>query len=110
MALARVAGCSPAHILFKHILPNLLNTIVVLGTIQLGGVIIFEASLSFLGLAAGPPLSSWGNMIAGDGRALMQTSPWLVIGPGVALSLTVLAFNFLGDAIRDTLDPRLRGR
>ncbi|MBI2886239.1 MAG: ABC transporter permease [Chloroflexi bacterium] len=107
VALAKVAGCSPVRILFKHILPNLVNTIVVLATIQLGSVIIFEASLSFLGLGVQPPTPAWGSMLA-DGRQYVASAWWLSVFPGLAIMLMVLSTNLAGDWLRDRFDPKRR--
>lgn len=107
VALARVAGCSSFRILQRHIFPNIINPLVVLATLQVGWVIIVEASLSFLGAGIPPPTPSWGAMIA-DGRAHITTAWWLSFFPGVALVLVVLSINLLGDWLRDFLDPRTR--
>lgn len=107
VALARVAGCSPFRILARHIFPNIVNPLVVLGTLQVGWVIIVEASLSFLGAGIPPPTPSWGAMIA-DGRSYITTAWWLSFFPGLALVLMVLSINLLGDWLRDFLDPRTR--
>lgn len=107
VALARVAGASPRHILVRHILPNVTSTILVLATLHIGYVIVVEATLSFLGAGVPPPDPTWGNMIA-DGRNYLDEAWWVSVTPGVALALTVLSFNLLGDWIRDALDPRLR--
>lgn len=107
---ARVIGCGNGRIIWRHILPNVTAPILVLMSIYIGNAIIIEASLSFLGLGISPPTPSWGNMLAGQGRAYMEQAPWLAIFPGLAITLTVLAFNLFGDALRDTWDPRLRGR
>ena len=92
----------------RHILPNVMPTIIVLATISLGGVILAESALSFLGFGVPPPFPSWGAMLSGSGRTYMFRAPWMAIWPGVAISLAVFAFNMLGDALRDVLDPRLR--
>ena len=104
---ARAAGCSDARIIFRHILPNITNTLIVLATLQLGLVILLEASLSFLGVGLSPPTPAWGLMVA-DGRELIITAWWVAMFPGVAIMLTVLSFNLLGDWLRDRLDPMLR--
>jgi peptide/nickel transport system permease protein len=107
IAQARLAGAGAWRIITRHLLPNTLNTLVVLVTLQIGYVIILEASLSFLGAGIPPPTPAWGSMIA-EGREFV-TSAWWVSGfPGLAILLVVLAFNLLGDWLRDTLDPRLR--
>jgi peptide/nickel transport system permease protein len=107
---ARATGCGHLRIIVRHILPNVLATIVVVATIGLGGVILAEAALSFLGYGVPPPHPSWGSMLSGSGRTYMYTAPWIAIWPGVAISLVVFGFNMFGDALRDVLDPRLRGR
>jgi peptide/nickel transport system permease protein len=107
---ARAIGCGHLRILLRHVLPNVLATIVVVATIGLGGVILAEAALSFLGYGVPPPHPSWGAMLSGTGRTYMYNAPWIAIWPGVAISLVVFGFNMLGDALRDVLDPRLRGR
>lgn len=103
---ARAIGASGPRIAFRHILPNVTAPILVLVTVNLGFAIIAEAMLSFLGL--GPNLPSWGEMLAGEGRQYMIVAPWIALFPGLAITTTVLAFNLLGDAIRDEFDPRLR--
>lgn len=105
---ARATGCSNLRIIGRHILPNIVHVLIVMVSINIGAVIIVEASLSFLGLGVPPPAPSWGNMIAGPGTFYLRQAPWMVIFPGLALSLTVYAFNMIGDALRDVLDPRLR--
>jgi peptide/nickel transport system permease protein len=106
---ARAMGCSHNRIILRYILPNVMATIIVLATILLGGVILVEAALSFLGYGVPPPFPSWGAMLSGSGRSYMHRAPWMAIWPGVAISLAVFGFNMLGDALRDVLDPRLRG-
>jgi len=100
---------SSPRIILRHLLPNTMAPAIVIASAQLGGVILIEASLSFLGLGLPPPHPSWGSMLQGNGRRFMETAPWLAIFPGLAISLGVLAFNLFGDALRDVLDPRLRG-
>jgi ABC-type dipeptide/oligopeptide/nickel transport system permease subunit len=107
---ATVLGASNARIMLRHILPNVMAPVIVLASIVLGEAIIIEAGLSFLGLGTQPPTASWGQMLSGDGRQYMFTRPALAIFPGLAIAVTVLAFNLLGDTIRDVLDPRLRTR
>lgn len=102
---ARAMGLSHARILLRHILPNLLPTVLVAVTIDAAGVVLAESALSFLGLGAQPPTPSWGRMID-DARQLMRSQPMLLVYPAVVLSLTVMALNFLGDALRDMWDPR----
>ena len=105
--LARVAGCSSTRIILVHILPNLLSSLVVLSTLQVGWAIISEGSLSFLGVGIPPPTPSWGGMVA-QGRNFVDTSWWISVFPGIAIMVTVLGFNLFGDWLRDTLDPKLR--
>ena len=107
IARAKAAGCSDARIIFRHLLPNIVNTLIVLATLQLGLVILLEASLSFLGVGLSPPTPAWGLMVA-DGRELIITAWWVAMFPGIAIMLTVLSFNLLGDWLRDRLDPMLR--
>jgi peptide/nickel transport system permease protein len=106
---ARAMGCGHARIVVHHILPNVMATVIILATIGLGGVILAESALSFLGFGVPPPYPSWGSMLSGSGRTYMYRAPWMAVWPGVAISLAVFAFNMLGDALRDVLDPRLRG-
>jgi peptide/nickel transport system permease protein len=106
---ARAMGCGHARIILRHILPNVTATIIILATIGLGGIILAESALSFLGFGVPPPYPSWGSMLSGSGRTYMYRAPWMAVWPGVAISLAVFAFNMLGDALRDVLDPRLRG-
>ena len=106
---ALVAGCSDWRIMAVHILPQCLAPFLVVSTAALGTAIIAEASLSFLGLGAPPPEPSWGGMLSGTARDYALEAPWMVIPPGVAISLTVYGVNLLGDGLRDALDPRLRG-
>jgi peptide/nickel transport system permease protein len=107
VALARVHGCSHLRIMTVHIVPNVMNTFMVLLTLHIGFVIIVEASLSFLGAGIAPPTPSWGQMVA-DGRSHIASGWWLSVVPGTAILLVVLAFNLFGDWLRDWLDPRLR--
>jgi peptide/nickel transport system permease protein len=107
VALARVAGCGGATIMFRHILPNLAPSILVLATLHVGYVIVLEAALSFLGVGIPPPTPSWGVMVA-DGRGLIERAWWVSILPGIAILMTVLSLNILGDWVRDRLDPKLR--
>lgn len=108
IARARVAGSSNARIMARHVFPNVLNSLIVLATLQVGFVIIFESALSFLGVGIPRPTPSWGSMVA-DGRDLIiQTGWWVSLFPGLAIVLTVLSMNLMGDWLRDSLDPRLR--
>ncbi|MDI6772966.1 MAG: ABC transporter permease [bacterium] len=102
---ARAAGAGDARIIFRHILPNVMGPVIVLASLGIGGIIILESALSFLGLGVQPPTASWGGMLS-DGRAFILIYPQIAIAPGVMISLTVLAFNLLGDGLRDALDPR----
>lgn len=102
-------GTSPMRIIFRHILPSSLGPIVVWLMLAIPGLIMVEATLSFIGLGVKPPTPSWGSMLAEGWRA-MRTSPWLAIAPAAAISLTMLVFNFFGDGLRDALDPTMRGR
>ncbi len=102
---SRAIGASTPRILFRHILPNALPLILVAGSLRVGGFILLEAALSFLGLGIQPPAPTWGSMISLN-RAYINSAPWMVIFPGLAISLTVIAFNILGDHLRDRLDPR----
>jgi peptide/nickel transport system permease protein len=105
---ARVIGASSPRVLFLHVFPNVLSPLIVQATITLSQAILLEAYLSFLGLGTQPPFPSWGTMLQ-EGRTFLETAPWMSIFPGLAIMLTVLAFNLLGDGIRDVLDPRSRG-
>jgi peptide/nickel transport system permease protein len=107
VALARVRGCSAPRIMLTHILPNVLNIFVVLVTLNIGIVIIAEASLSFLGAGVPPPTPTWGLMIS-DGRGRIADAWWVSLIPGIAITLLVLSVNLFGDWLRDRLDPRLR--
>jgi len=104
---ARAIGCSSSRILFRHIMPNCLTPIIVQGTLGIATAILDAAGLSFLGLGAQPPTPEWGAML-GQGRGSVFTAPHVVIFPGLAIMLSVLGFNLLGDGLRDALDPRLR--
>ena len=104
---ARVAGKSALRISAEHIFPNILNLLIVQGTIQFSLGILAEAGLSYVGLGAQPPLPSWGRMLA-DAQTMVSIAPHMALAPGVAIILTVLGLNLLGDGLRDALDPRLR--
>jgi peptide/nickel transport system permease protein len=106
---ARAVGASHLRIILCYILPNVMAPIIIVATNALGAVILVEATLSFLGFGVPPPYPSWGEMLSGSGRSYMYKAPWMAIWPGVAISLAVFGFNMLGDALRDLLDPRLRG-
>ena len=104
---ARVAGASPLQIIWRHIVPHLLNSVLIMASLQAAWAVILEASLSFLGAGVPPPAPSWGGMI-NAGREFVTTAWWLPLFPGVAITLLVLSLNLLGDWLRDRLDPRLR--
>lgn len=104
---SRALGASDRWIMFRQIFPNILTPLLILISQQLGFMILMEAGLSFLGLGVAPPTPSWGSMIS-DGRSYLTVAPWVVIIPGVALMITVLGFNFLGDGLRDAFDPKMR--
>jgi peptide/nickel transport system permease protein len=106
---ARALGVQHLRVAFRHILPNTMGPFIVLGTAQLGSAILVEATLSFLGLGVPEPYPSWGRMLSVSAAEYAQKAPHLVLFPGVAISLAVFGSNLLGDALRDTLDPRLRG-
>jgi peptide/nickel transport system permease protein len=106
---ARAVGLRHLRIAFRHILPNTIGPFIVLCTAQLGSAILVEAALSFLGLGVPEPYPSWGRMLSVSAAEYAQKAPWLVLFPGLAISLAVFGSNLLGDALRDTLDPRLRG-
>jgi len=106
---ARALGAGHLRIVSLYVLPNVLATILILATIGLGQVILAEAALSFLGFGIPPPYPSWGAMLSGSGRSFMYYAPWMALFPGTAISLAVFGFQMLGDALRDVLDPRLRG-
>jgi peptide/nickel transport system permease protein len=106
---ARSLGATDLRLMARHILPNVAAPIIVLTTVVIGQAIISEATLSFLGLGVQEPRPSWGGMLSGNAQRHIEDAPWLVIFPGLALALVVFAFNMFGDALRDVLDPRLRG-
>ncbi|MFT6583860.1 MAG: ABC transporter permease [Alphaproteobacteria bacterium] len=105
---ARAAGMTELRVAFRHVLPNTLAPLIVLGTAQLGSAILVEASLSFLGLGVPEPHPSWGRMLSENAAEYARVAPWLVIFPGLAISIVVFGTNLLGDALRDILDPRQR--
>ncbi len=106
---AQAVGVAPSRLILRHLLPNALGPIVVYATLTVPAVMLEEAFLSFLGLGVQPPMASWGSLAA-EGAAAMEAYPWLIIFPGLALSVTLLSLNFLGDGLRDALDPQLRPR
>jgi peptide/nickel transport system permease protein len=106
---ARAIGGSKRHVMMSHILPNIVPMVIILFTTYMAGAILAEASLSFLGFGVPPPNPSWGGMLSGAGRKYMEQAPWMALWPGLCLSLVVYSVSMLGDAVRDILDPRLRG-
>jgi len=104
---SRALGATSSRILSKHILPNALPLLLVAGSLRVGGFILLEAALSFLGLGVQPPTPTWGSMISLN-RAYINSAPWMVLVPGLAISITVISFNILGDFLRDKLDPRMQ--
>jgi peptide/nickel transport system permease protein len=106
---AQAMGARPARIMFRHILPNAAGSLIVATTMSIGGLILLESTLSFLGLGTQPPAASWGNMLTGA-QELLQEAPLLGVWPGLLIFLTVIAFNFLGDGLQDALDPRSERR
>lgn len=106
---AQSVGAATARVLVFHVLPNVMPTVIVLFTMRVGAVILVESGLSFLGLGIPPPAPSWGGMLTGSGRTFMYLAPWLALAPGICLTLVVYGINVFGDALRDLLDPRLRG-
>ena len=108
--LAAKAGGTPTiQILIRHILPNIMAPVIIIFSINIGGVIISEASLSFLGFGLPPDIPSWGTLLSREGRTYMEMAPWLALWPGLYLTIVIYSFNMFGDAMRDLLDPRLRG-
>ena len=106
---AQSIGASTWRILLRHILPNVMPVVIVLFTTRVGATILAEAGLSFLGLGVPPPAPTWGSMLSGTGRTYMYLGPWLALAPGLCLTIVVYAINVYGDALRDLLDPRMRG-
>lgn len=100
---AKLSGCSHFKIIFKHIFPNIMGPIIVTATLDIGVMMMELAGLSFLGLGAMPPIAEWGSMMS-DGRSMIQSSPWVIFAPGLAIFITVIIFNLLGDTVRDYLD------
>ncbi len=108
VAAAEAGGMSPARIIFRHILPNSLAPVIVQSTLSMGYAVLVEATLGFIGVGVRPPTPTWGNMLY-DAFPMLEQQPMLSIFPGLAIFLLVLSFNFVGDALRDVLDPRLKG-
>lgn len=106
---AQSIGAGTQRILWRHVLPNVMPVVIVLFTSRLGATILAEAALSFLGLGVPPPAPTWGGMLSGSARTYMHQGPWLALAPGLALTIVVYAVNVFGDALRDLLDPRMRG-
>ncbi|MEE2777834.1 MAG: ABC transporter permease [Acidobacteriota bacterium] len=106
---AQSIGARSLHTLVRHVLPNVMPVVIVLFTTRIGLVILSEAGLSFLGLGIPPPATTWGGLLSGTGRTYMYLGPWLALAPGLCLTIVVFAVNVLGDALRDLLDPRMRG-
>ena len=106
---AQALGARPGRIMFRHILPNAMGSLVVATTLSIGTLILLESTLSFLGLGTQPPAASWGNMLT-NAQDLLQEAPILALWPGLLIFLTVIAFNFLGDGLQDSLDPRSERR
>jgi ABC-type dipeptide/oligopeptide/nickel transport systems, permease components len=109
ISAARLAGTRPLGIMLLHILPNALAPVLVSATLGVAGAILVESSLSFLGLGVQPPHPSWGNMLM-EGKDVLEIAPWMSLYPGLAILVTVLGYNLLGESLRDHLDPRLRQR
>jgi peptide/nickel transport system permease protein len=106
---AQSIGGRTFYILWRHVLPNVMPVVIVLFTTRIGAVILAEAGLSFLGLGVPPPAPTWGSMLSGTGRTYMYLGPWLALAPGICLTVVVYSINVFGDALRDLLDPRMRG-
>ena len=106
---AQVIGAGQLRVMFRHLAVNLAPLVIVIMSINVGQIVIAESSLSFLGLGTQPPEPSWGRMLSGASRLFMTQNPWMAVFPGLALFTVVMAFNLLGDTLRDSLDPRLRG-
>jgi peptide/nickel transport system permease protein len=109
ISAARAIGARHPRIMFRHIMPNILAPVIVMATMMMADAILIEATLSFLGMGAQPPIPSWGSILA-SGRSYLRLAPWVTFFPGVAIMLTVLGFNLLGDGLRDALDPRLKSQ
>jgi peptide/nickel transport system permease protein len=106
---AKALGSSDMRLMTRHVLPNVFPLMVLSSTVRLGAIVLIEASISFLGYGLPPPFPSWGQMLSLEGRDFMRTQPGLAIYPGLCIALLVFAYNLFGDALRDVLDPRMRG-
>ncbi len=106
---AQSSGATTPRILWRHVLPNVMAPVIVLFTTRVGAVILAESGLAFLGLGVPPPAPTWGGMLSGSGRSFMYLAPWLALAPGLCITVVVYAINVFGDALRDLLDPRMRG-
>ena len=106
---AQSLGAGTQRILWKHVLPNVMPVVIVMFTARVGAIILSEAALSFLGLGVPPPAPTWGGMLSGSARTYMHQGPWLALAPGIALTIVIYSINIFGDALRDLLDPRMRG-
>lgn len=104
---ATAAGCASPRLVLKHVLPNCMPLLIVAASLRLGGFMLGEAALSFLGLGVQPPTASWGSMIS-HGRNFLHTAPWITLFPGIAIAITIISMNVLGDSLRDYLDPKMR--
>lgn len=109
IASARLAGCRPMQVIFRHVLPNIAGQILVTAVLDIGTMMMEIAGLSFLGLGAEPPMAEWGSMMS-QGRSMLLLYPWVVLTPGIGIFVSVAVFNLLGDAVRDCMDPRSAGR
>lgn len=109
MEAARAIGAPDGRVLLLYVLPNIFGPLMVIATITWGAAVLAESQLSFLGFGVPPPYPSWGRMVSEDGRRFLEKAPWIAFFPGVAISISVFGFNMLGDAMRDALDPRMRG-
>ncbi|MDK2936958.1 MAG: peptide/nickel transport system permease protein [Eubacteriaceae bacterium] len=107
VSAAKLSGSGPGKVVFKHILPNIVGPILVTATLDIGTMMMELAGLSFLGLGAMPPIAEWGSMMS-NGRSMLQTAPWVILAPGLAIFVTVMLFNLLGDTVRDALDPKIK--
>jgi len=102
-------GASPVRVMLRHVLPNVMGPILVIASVGVGGAILAEAGLGYLGLSVPPPFATWGTLLSSGSQNFMEQAPWMAVVPGVAIALTVFSVNLLGDGLRDVLDPRLRG-